>query len=184
MIPEPHDDQQISDLLSRLGAQTPDYPADLLEKRRAAYYQSMAALGIGLAGGEALGGPSAGAGDAGMLSGLSVDTILKALIALALVVEAVGGVVLYRRYIAQNELLRKSATLTAELSAMPTGRASGSPVGTFTVTPTPTTSTTATMTPALTGSPGSTQPAPTATKPGRRLGHTPTPPGHRDTPRP
>jgi hypothetical protein len=170
---EPHDEQDIANLLSQLGEQTPGYPPDLLEKRRAAYYQSLAGLGIGLA------GAGAGAAKGGLLhTGLTVETLLKGLIVAAVLVEAVGGIALYRSRLSQHNPLSPTSsptlTLTASLSA--TSHLSVTPTASPTASPTAT----ATLAPLFTSAP---HPdftrVPDHDDNGNHFGHTPTPPGHR-----
>jgi hypothetical protein len=151
MTEERPEDEELAQLLSDLKDKTPDYPADLLARRRASYQQRMAGLGIGLF--------ATGAAKGGLLHGAwSIDTILKALIVLALLTEGVGGAILYRQRVMENT--RPTPTLT------------GAPSSTATPSPTPTATVTATPRPFFT-------PGPRPTDRGLHLGQTPTPPGKR-----
>lgn len=160
---EPHDEQDIANLLSKLGEQTPGYPPELLEKRRAAYYQSLAGLGIGLAGM----GAGAGAAKGGLLhTGLTVETLLKGLIVAAVLVEAVGGIALYRSRLSHHNPLFPTSTPTLTLTVSPS--ATSRPSATPTASPTAT----VTLAPLFTS-------APHPDDNGHHFGQTPTPPGHR-----
>jgi hypothetical protein len=159
MTEEPHDEQDIANLLSQLGEQTPDYPADLLEQRRAAYQRGFSALGVGPTAGHGLGAAGAGAAKV-----WTVENILKGLIAVVLLVEAAGGIALYRSQLSKQD--SGSPSVTATLTALP------SPTPTLLPTWTPTA--TSTLIPFA----ESTR-APHPTDPGHHLGQTPTPPGHR-----
>jgi len=163
MMPVPPDDEDIARLLSDLKDKTPEYPVDLLAKRRAAYKEGMAGLGIGLvagaaagdaaaggtaaggtaaggtaAGGAAAGGTAAGgtAAGGGLLAGAwSIDTILKALIITAMLVEGVGGAVMYRQHLLERNASSHTPTLTAPLPSPTPNPNSGLSV-TTTATPT------------------------------------------------
>jgi hypothetical protein len=158
----------------------------------------MAGLGVGLAAGHAL--ESAGAGPAKFwtVEFWTVEHILMGLIAVALLTEGVIGLDLfYRRGILQHNPLAPTSTptLTATFSPTPTRTATFSPTPTYTATATATATATLLPLPELrerTQTPRATSTAtatllplpertqtPSATKPGRHLGQTPTPPGQR-----
>ena len=150
----PDNDDDIARLLSDLKDKTPEYPAELLAKRRAAYQQRTAGLGIGLA----IGGAAKG----GLLhSAWSIEGVLKALIVTALAVEGVGGAILYRQSLLESTSSTPTPTLT--VTQQPP---------TWTSTPTPTATPTASATLIF---------APDWQRDdnGLHLGQTPTPPGKR-----
>lgn len=168
---EPHDEQDIANLLSQLGERTPGYPPELLEKRRAAYHQSLAGLGIGLAG--------VGAARGGLLhTGLTVETLLKGLIVAAVLVEAVGGIALYRSRLSHHNPLFPTSTPTLTLTVSPSATSRPSATPTASPTATVTLAPLFTSTPLFTSAPHSTS-TPDHDDNGNHFGHTSTPPGHR-----
>jgi hypothetical protein len=215
MTREPPDDNDIARLLSDLKDKTPGYPPELLAHRRAAYEQGMAGLGIGLvaaeaakggaaaggtatggaaAGGAAAGGAAAGgaaAGGAAAVGAWSIETILKVLIVTALVVEGVGGAVLYRQRLLHRNVPPPTSSLTATLPS-PTSTPSLSATPSVTPSVTPSATLTFALTPLFTSGPGSGNPPtdiapsntpapniPTRTPRGHHFGQTPTPPPQR-----
>jgi hypothetical protein len=185
MTEELPDDNYIAKLLSVLKDKTPGYPPELLAHRRAAYEQGMAGLGIGLLVGDvaqagAAAGGAAGPAHGGWLSSAwSTETILKALIVTALVVEGAGGAILYHQRLLHRNVPPPTSSLTATLPS-PTS----TPNPSLSATTSATTSATLTfvLTPLFTFAPGSGNPppnTPTRTPRGNKFGHTPTPPGQR-----
>jgi hypothetical protein len=162
MTEEPHDDQDIADLLSQLGQRTPDYPANLLEQRRAAYQQDVAALGLGLAAGAAVG---AGVGAAKVWT---IQNVLTVIVSALLLAGALGAILLFQDLITpRNPLIPgQGPALTLTLTA--------TPLATLTPSATPTSTGPAIATATLVAQ--STQrPIPTGT--GLPLGQTATPTG-------
>lgn len=196
MTEAPHDDQDIANLLSELGRQTPQYPAELLAKRRAAYQNSLAGLGLGLA--------AAGAAQGGLLSLLASSPTAVMAVTAALVLGTLAGIAYFGSgNIERNRVGPGSTTSSTPLSAgsrhtvTSTASASASPTGTGTSTATasatPTATGSLTSTPSFFGTPtpslsatstpsNSLTPGPRPTDKGRHLGQTPTPPGKRETP--
>jgi hypothetical protein len=160
MTEEAHNEQDIANLLSQLGDQTPEFPPERLAERRAAYQQSIAGMEIGLAARTGLKGGV-------MHTGLTVDTILKGLIVAVLLIEVAGGIIYYRYH--RNHLSGPNPL-------------AGTPTPTLTATITPTRTATSTATPTLTQTATLIAPfTPTAhpADQGHHFGQTATPPAQR-----
>jgi hypothetical protein len=129
-MPEaPLERQDIIELLAKLKAETPDYPADLVEARKAAYLKQIVDIQISRKdqGGEAgKSGRAGGAGRPGAALGggtLAQGISLKAAFAVGVVIAMLTAAYLFRDqivdFLAENEIINVEETVTAPIFPAP-----------------------------------------------------------------
>ena len=134
---EPLERQDIIELLAKLKAETPDYPADLVEARKSAYLKQIVEIQIsrkdqggeagkrGAAGGE--GGSGAALGGGTLAQGIS----LKAAIAVGVVIAMLTAAYLFREqivdFLAENNIINVEETATPSIAPAPAGLATEIP---------------------------------------------------------
>lgn len=137
MPEEPLERQDIIELLAKLKAETPDYPADLVEARKAAYLKQIVELQISRKdqGGEAgkRGRAGGGGGSGAALGGgtLAQGISLKAAIAVGVVIAMLTAAYLFREqivdFLAENNIINVEETSTAPIVPAPAGSATEAP---------------------------------------------------------
>ena len=137
MSEEPLERQDIIELLAKLKAETPDYPADLVEARKAAYLKQIVEIQISRKdqGGEAgkQGRAGGGSGSGAALGGgtLAQGISLKAAIAVGVVIAMLTAAYLFRDqivdFLAENNIINVEETSTAPIVPAPAGLATEAP---------------------------------------------------------
>ena len=133
MPEEPLERQDIIELLAKLKAETPDYPADLVEARKATYLKQIVEIQIsrkdqgGEAGKRGRAGGGSGSG-AALGSGMLAQGIsLKAAIAVGVVITMLTAAYLFRDqivdFLAENNIIIVEETATAPIVPAPAGSA-------------------------------------------------------------
>jgi hypothetical protein len=137
MPEEPLERQDIIELLAKLKAETPDYPADLVEARKAAYLKQIVEIQISRKdqGGEAgkRGRAGGGSGSGAALGGgtLAQGISLKAAIAVGVVIAMLTAAYLFRDqivdFLAENNIINVEETATPSIAPAPAGPATEMP---------------------------------------------------------
>jgi len=129
---KPMDTKEITDLLSKLKAETPDYPSDLLAAKRAAFLKQAVNIKID---GNGQGGQQSGTGSSGTaLGGGAVGPgVLQALIGISIVAAMLLAVYAYRDQI--TDVLQGNVVIAQEDNSQPS--ISPSPLAPETVTALP-----------------------------------------------
>jgi hypothetical protein len=137
MSEEPLERQDIIELLAKMKAETPDYPADLVEARKAAYLKQIVEIQISRKdqGGEAgkQGRAGGGSGSGAALGGgtLAQGISLKAAIAVGVVIAMLTAAYLFRDqivdFLAENNIINVEETATPSIAPAPAGPATEMP---------------------------------------------------------
>jgi hypothetical protein len=136
MPKEPLEHQDIIELLAKLKAETPDYPADLVEARKAAYLKQIVEIEISRNDRRGEGGNRGGTGGAGgsgaaLGGGVAQGMSLKAVFAVGLAVAMLTAAYLFRDqivdFLAENEIINVEETATPSIAPAPAGLATEIP---------------------------------------------------------